>query len=101
MRKRKDPGKDIQPVGDAIRDLLNTYHLETRFDETHIVASWERGVGKPSARRTRKVYLHNKVLYAEFDSAAMKHDFLMHRKEILDLFQREFGAAAVTEIVVR
>ncbi|HLT81942.1 MAG TPA: DUF721 domain-containing protein [Cyclobacteriaceae bacterium] len=101
MRKRKDPGKDIQPVGDAIRDLLNTYHLETRFDETHIVASWERVVGKPIARRTRKVYLHNKVLYAEFDSAAMKHDFLMHRKEILDLFQREFGAAAVTEIVVR
>ena len=46
-------------------------------------------------------YLRDKVLYAEFDSAAMKHDFLLHRKEILDLFQREFGASAVSEIVVR
>ncbi len=101
MSAKRDPGKDIRPVGDAIRDMLNTYHLDTRFDETNIVASWERVVGKPIARRTRKVYLRDKVLYAEFDSAAMKHDFLLHRKEILDLFQREFGATAVSEIVVR
>jgi predicted nucleic acid-binding Zn ribbon protein len=101
MSIRRDPGKDIRPLGQAIRELLNTYHLDTRFDETNIVASWERVVGKPIARRTRRVWLRDKVLYAEFDSAAMKHDFLMHRKEILDLFQKEFGATAVSEIVVR
>lgn len=101
MSIRRDPGKDIRPLGQAIRELLNTYHLDTRFDETNIVASWGRVVGKPIARRTRRVWLRDKVLYAEFDSAAMKHDFLMHRKEILDLFQKEFGATAVSEIVVR
>lgn len=101
MSYKRDTGKDIQPVGQAIRDLLNTYHLETRFDETNIVASWERVVGKPIARRTRKVFLRDKVLYAEFDSAAMKHDFLLHKKEILDLFHREFGEAAIADIVVR
>ncbi len=101
MSYKRDSGKDLRPVGQAIRDLLNEYRLEGRFDETNIVASWERVVGKPIARRTRKVYLRDKVLYAEFDSAAMKHDFLFHKKEILDLFQREFGEAAVADIVVR
>lgn len=101
MSSRRDSGKEIRPVGQAIRDLLNTYHLDARFDETNIVTSWERVVGKPIARRTRKVYLRNKVLYAEFDSAAMKHDFLLHKKEILALFHREFGEAAVADIVVR
>ena len=101
MSYKRDSSKDIQPVGQAIRDLLNTYHLDTRFDETHIVASWERVVGKPIARRTRKVFLREKVLYAEFDSAAMKQDFLLHKKEILHLCHREFGEAAIADIVVR
>ena len=101
MTYKRDADKDIQPVGKAIRDLLNEYHLETRFDETNIVASWERVVGKPIARRTKSVYLNNKVLYAEFDSPAMKHDFMFHKREILDLFHREFGEAAIADIVVR
>lgn len=101
MSYKRDSGKDIRPVGQAIRDLLNAYRLDNRFDETNIIASWERVVGKPIAKRTRKVFLRDKVLYAEFDSAAMKHDFLLHKKDILDLFHREFGEAAITDIVVR
>jgi predicted nucleic acid-binding Zn ribbon protein len=100
MSSRRDPNKDIQPVGKAIRELLNSYHLEAKFDETNIVASWERLVGKPIARRTKSVFIRNKVLYAEFDSAAMKHDFLMHKQEVLDLFRREFGDASIAEIAV-
>ncbi|HEY4655114.1 MAG TPA: DUF721 domain-containing protein [Cyclobacteriaceae bacterium] len=101
MSSRKDSARDIRPVGQAIRDLLNTYHLETRFDETNIVASWERLVGRPIARRTKKVYLRDKILYAEFDSASMKHDFMLHKEEVLRLFHKEFGEAVITEIVVR
>ncbi|MBX2964273.1 MAG: DUF721 domain-containing protein [Cyclobacteriaceae bacterium] len=99
--KGRDKKSDIVPIGDAIRCLLNSYHLESKFDEAQIVASWDRLVGLPIARRTRKVYIKNKILYVEFKTASMKNDFLLHKAHVLDVFNAEFGKGMVTDIVVR
>ncbi len=94
--KKKD---EFQSVGDAIRELLNAYNLRGRFDEASIMASWERLVGKPIARRTRKLYIKNTVLFVEFDSPSMRHDFEFHRAHILEVFRQEFGEGVITNIV--
>lgn len=90
---------DFQSVGQAIRDMLNTYRLTNKYDEANIIESWERMVGKPIASRTKKVFIKNTVLFVEFDSPTMRHDFSLHKKEVLDLFRKEFGNGVVTEIV--
>ncbi|SRR5690606_10001108 len=96
MSKKKD---EIQSVGQAIRDLLNTYRLSNKYDEATVVGSWERLVGKPIANRTRKVSMRNSVLFVEFDSPAMRQDFLLHKKQVLDIFKKEFGEGVITDIV--
>jgi predicted nucleic acid-binding Zn ribbon protein len=100
MYKRKDRSNEIQPLGDAIRELLNSYKLTTKYDEATLIDSWERLVGKPIARRTKKVYIRNKVLFVEFDSPSMKHDFSLYKTQVLGLFKKEFGADIITEIIV-
>jgi predicted nucleic acid-binding Zn ribbon protein len=90
---------DFQSVGQAIRDMLNTYRLTNKYDEANIIESWERLVGKPIASRTKKVFIKNTVLFVEFDSPTMRHDFSLHKKEVLDLFLKEFGNGVVTEII--
>jgi len=90
---------EFQSVGQAIRDLLNTYRLSGKYDEASIIDSWERLVGKPIASRTRKVTMRNKVLFVEFDSPTMRHDFSLHKAEVLEIFRKEFGDGVVTEIV--
>jgi predicted nucleic acid-binding Zn ribbon protein len=90
---------EFQSVGQAIRDLLNTYRLSGKYDEASIIDSWERLVGKPIASRTRKVTMRNKVLFVEFDSPTMRHDFSLHKAEVLEIFRKEFGEGVVTEIV--
>ena len=32
---------EFQSVGQAIRDMLNTYRLTNKFDEANIIESWE------------------------------------------------------------
>ena len=91
---------DSQPLGKAIRELLNSYRLESKFDEVNIIASWERLVGKPVARQTKKVFIKNKVLFAEFHSPSMKHDFSLHKETVLALFKKEFGPGIINEIVL-
>jgi predicted nucleic acid-binding Zn ribbon protein len=91
---------DIQSMGQAIRQLLNSYHLTSKFDEANLIASWERIAGKPIAGRTKKIYIRNKVLFVELDSPSMKHDFSLHKESVLELFRKEFGAGIITDIVV-
>jgi|SRR5690606_2047124 len=98
--RNKNSKEEFHSMGQAIRELLNSYRLSSRFDEAQVVNSWERLAGKPIARRTRKIYIRNTVLFVELDSPSMKHDFSMHKGEVLALFQKEFGTGVVSDIVV-
>ncbi len=100
MSNKRDPKNPFQSVGQAIRELLNSYHIESKFDETNLVTSWERLVGKPIAKRTKKISIRNKILYVEFDSPSMKQDFMLHKSEVLALFHKEFDPSVVKDIVV-
>ncbi len=99
---KKGPGnaQNSHHIGDAIQEMLKSYHLKSKFDEATLVASWERLVGKPVARRTRKVVIKDKVLFVELDSPAMKNDLSLHKAQILGLFAREFGPELIKEIVI-
>ena len=90
---------EFQSVGQAIRDMLNSYRLTNKFDEANLIDSWERLVGKPIAKRTKKIYIKNKVLFVEFDSPTMRHDFSLHKVEVLEMFKKEFGEGIITEII--
>src|SRR6266481_5043644 len=91
---------DIQHVGEAIKSLLKQYHLKPKFDEANVVASWEKLVGKPVARHTKRIYIRNKVLFIELDSPSMKSDLSFHKNHLLKTLEMEFGKDVLKEIVL-
>jgi predicted nucleic acid-binding Zn ribbon protein len=91
---------DFQSMGEAIRGLLNSYHLTSKFDEANLISSWERIAGKPIARKTRKIYIRDKVLFVQLDSPSMKHDFSLHKAQVLEMFRKEFGSGIISDIIV-
>ena len=99
-KSRDDNEGNTVHIGQAIQSLLSTYHIKTKFDEASLINSWERLVGKPIAKRTKKVYIRNKVLFVELDSPSLKHDLGMHKSKILDILKKEFGNEAVQEIIL-
>ena len=96
----KDSKNEFQSVGQAIRNMLNSYRLTNKFDEATLISSWERIAGKPIAKRTKKIYIRDKVLFVELDSPSMKHDFGLYKSQVLEMFRKEFGEGVITEIVV-
>ena len=96
----KNSKNDIQTLGEAIRNMLNSYRLTNKFDEATLVNSWERMAGKPIAKRTKNIYIRDKVLFVELDSPSMKHDFSLHKTQVLELFKKEFGGGIITDMVV-
>jgi predicted nucleic acid-binding Zn ribbon protein len=91
---------DIQHIGQAIKDLLKQYQLKPKFDEANVVASWEKLVGKPVARHTKRIYVRNKVLFIELDSPSMKSDLSFHKNHLLKTLENEFGKDVLKEIVL-
>lgn len=91
---------NTQHIGQAIQKLLNSYHIKSKFDQANLVSSWERLVGKPVAKRTKKLYMRNQVLFVELDSPAMKNDLSIHKIKIIEVFQKEFGAEVIKDLVI-
>jgi predicted nucleic acid-binding Zn ribbon protein len=88
-----------QHISQAIQEMLKAQHLKPKFEEATVVASWERIVGPAIAKRTKKVYVHDKVLFVELQSPSLKHDMSYHKVAMLQLFEKEFGQDVVADIV--
>jgi predicted nucleic acid-binding Zn ribbon protein len=99
MAKNLDSEGNSMHIGQAIQQLLNKYHIKSKFDEANLINSWENLVGKPVAKRTKKLYIRNKVLFVELESPSLKNDLSIHKSKIIDLLQKEFGTEVVKDLV--
>ncbi len=88
-------------VGNAIRNMLKAYHIEDKFDEANLVASWENVMGPAIAKRTSKIYIKDKKLFVYLTSAPLRHELNMSRDRILVLLTKEFGKPIVNEVIIK
>jgi hypothetical protein len=90
---------DTSSVGDAIRELLDTYKLKSKYEQTQLISSWERLMGTPIARRTDKIFISDRKLYVKISSAPLKQELNMSKSKILAIFLKEFGEVIVDDVV--
>lgn len=100
MYKKYDSRKaEVFTLKEAVQDLLNTYRIKDRFDEAQLIASWEKLMGTPIAKRTNKIFIKNKVMFVELKSAPLKHELNQSKSKVLGLFRQEFGPDIVNEVI--
>lgn len=87
------------PMKDAIEALLKTFDLKKKFNETYLVAFWEKMMGKYISSRTREVYVKNKVLYLKIDSAPLRQELFMAKSKVIDIINKETGETTVEDVV--
>jgi hypothetical protein len=90
---------ETSTVGEAMRELLDTYQLRAKYDQTQLINSWERLMGAPIASRTDKIFISDRKLYVKLSSAPLKHELNMSKSKILAIFLREFGEVIVEDVV--
>lgn len=84
---------------EAFNEMFETYNLKNKFNETHIIASWEKLMGKPIARRTTRIFIKNKKMFVEISSAPLKHELSMSKTRVLEILNKEIGEEVLVEIV--
>jgi len=88
-----------KPLGEIIKELIETYHLEGRLNEVRAVHSWEKVVGELIAKYTKDVFIRKGKLYVKVDSPALKNELMYNASVILERLNAEAGGKVVEEII--
>lgn len=89
----------IKPLSEVIEQLLQTYRIKGRYDETSVAAFWEKIVGKVIASRTESVYVKEHVLFLKIDSAPLRSELVIAKSKLIQTVNREFGYELINDII--
>lgn len=90
---------DTTTFGESMRELLQVYQLNAKYEQTRLINSWERLMGEPIAKRTDKLFINNQKLYVKLNSAALKQELNMSKSKILAIFLKEFNEVVIEDVV--
>lgn len=104
MAKRKPHAasirnQDTATVKDVIDAMLKSYNLTKKFDQTTLVSTWNKIMGKAVANRTAKLEVRNNILIVTMNSAPLKHELNNSRYKVLQLLESEFGKPVVKDVL--
>jgi predicted nucleic acid-binding Zn ribbon protein len=85
---------------EAIGEMLKTFHLDTRLNESQVVTAWEKVMGPLITKYTTKVKMEGGVLYVYVNSAALKQELSYRKTEIAAMLNKECGGEIVREVVI-
>ncbi len=92
-------GEDIN-VKMALEQLLDTYKIRKKFDETAVVSAWASVMGTAIANRTQKVYVKDQKLYVKVESAVVKNELLFMRSQIIARLNEKVGQEVIDDLVI-
>lgn len=90
---------EISPLKEAIEDMLKSFRIDKKLNETSIIESWEKLMGKSIAARTSKLFIKNKKLYVTLSSAPLKQELSMSKTKMMDLLNKDFNETVIEDIV--
>ena len=93
--------KNIQPIGEVIREYVESLHLGRRLKESRIERQWEEILGKNAASLTKKVYVKKGILYVYLNSSVLRNEILMMRETLIARINENAGEEIVTKIVLK
>ncbi|MBQ7824231.1 MAG: DUF721 domain-containing protein [Bacteroidaceae bacterium] len=93
--------QDAMPIGEILRNLLKTQHLDNKLDEMKLIKLWPQIMGQTIAEYTQRIYIKNGILYISLTSAVLRSELLMCREMLIKRLNEEMGTPLVKDIIFR
>ncbi len=92
-------GAGTTSLKDAIGQLLKTYQLQTRFNETYLEAFWGRMMGPAIASRTNRLYVRDRKLYIDIASAPLRNELVNAKQKLVQLVNKDMGTEVIDDVI--
>lgn len=86
---------------EAITEMMRTYRLQGKMDEVKLLDAWEQIMGPAIAKYTRKIYIDNRILYVELNSAALRQELSYGRSKMVQMLNDAAGSTVIDDVVLR
>ena len=93
MRRSKE-----QPVGEVIKELLKNYDITSKFNEAHVITSWDKLMGPSVTKYTVKIEVEKGILFVKLSNAALKQELSYARQKIKKMLNDEVGEEVLLDV---
>jgi Dna[CI] antecedent, DciA len=90
-----------QNIGEVIKGLFKSYHIDSKVYEVQIKEVWEKVMGKTMMRYTTDIRLKDGKLSLYVESASLKQELMFNKETIIERLNTEFGERVVNEVIIR
>lgn len=92
---------NTQKLGEIIDEYLRALRLRQRVKEFEVIRYWEEILGKIVAEKTTRIYIKDKVLHVQIQSAVLKHELMMQQDLIIKTLNEKAGEQVIEKIIFR
>jgi len=93
--------KNEYSLKEVIDELINSYRLKGKLQETRVINSWEKVVGVVFAKHTTHLSIKNRILYIKLDSSVLRSELAMARSKLVEMLNKEVGEKVIEDIIFR
>ncbi len=84
---------------EAIEQLLSTYKMSGKINETRIIQAWEQVCGAMISRHTENLYIKNRILYVKVDSAALRNELSYAKTKLINALNNAVKEEVINDII--
>lgn len=95
MRKKDNQIK----LGDALKELMDTYKLNVKMNEVRLYEAWDKVLGPTIVKHTVSKQLIEGKLLIRLDSAALRNELAFAKSKLVKSLNEELGTEMVKEII--
>ena len=85
----------------VLKEMVETYRLQSRLNQTKIRAFWEKSMGSAILRYTKDIKLRRNKLYISIESAPLRQELSYGKEKIRRLLNEELGEDTIQEVIIR
>ena len=90
-----------QQLKDVLKEMVETYRLRSKLNQTKIKSLWAELMGPSIARHTTDIKIRGKKLYVSINSSSLKQELSMGKDKILNIINEQLGEEYIKEVVIR
>src|SRR5690606_9780278 len=98
MAKRNN---DHQPIGDILKDFVETNHLQSGLDKVQVREAWALMMGQGVNNYTTAIQLERDTLYVQLSSSVLREELSYGQEKIIAMLNESIGKTVIKKLVLR
>lgn len=90
-----------QSLKDVLKDLVETYRLKSKLNQSRINSLWESLMGNSISRYTKEIKVRKNKLYLTIESAPLRQELSFGKDKIRHMLNEELGEDFIHEVIIR